>query len=95
MWDKNDAHSKWFRLVVKLIVLLIVFKLGVLVGEFKMVKRMVGGGSSHASMMWSDKGGKHMQFGDATFKKRAVFLKGMLGQETKVDLVKDEVVETK
>lgn len=75
--DKNDVQSKWFRLAVKLIVLLIVFKLGVLVGEFKMVKRMVGVSSPRASM-WSGHGGEYKKYGGATEKMHEAFMNSPL-----------------
>jgi hypothetical protein len=65
MWDKDDPKTKWFHLVIKVVAALVIFKVGVLVGEFRIVKHMVVGGGSHMPKMLfrSDTDGK----GDAKF----------------------------
>lgn len=56
MWNSDDPKSKWLHLVVKLVVALIIFKVGVLVGEFKMIKAMVLRGDSHPKMLFKGDG---------------------------------------
>jgi len=52
MWDKDDPKAKWIHLILKLLAALIIFKAGVLVGEFKIVKSMVVGGADLPKMLF-------------------------------------------
>lgn len=66
MWNSDDPKSKWLHLVVKLVAALIIFKLGVLVGEFKMIKAMVLRNDAHPRMLFKgdgEGGGRFFQKG--------------------------------
>ncbi len=52
MWDKDDPKSKWFHLALMLVVACLIFKLGMLVGEFRIVKSMVVGGEHQPKMLF-------------------------------------------
>jgi len=52
MWDKDDPKSKWFHLALKVIGALVIFKLGMLVGEFKIIKSLVVGGGHEPKMLF-------------------------------------------
>lgn len=52
MWNSDDPKSKLLHLVVKLVAAIIIFKLGIMVGEFKVIKAMVLGGSPHPKMLF-------------------------------------------
>ena len=51
MFDKNGG-GKWCHLVIMLVVGLFIFKIGIFVGEVKVMKKMVIGPAGHNSMMW-------------------------------------------
>lgn len=74
MWDKDDPKTKWFHFALKLLTALVIFKLGVLVGEFKMVKAMVVGGGAHQKMLFRADDEKAM--GTPFFHKRVMPMGG-------------------
>lgn len=51
MWDKSKPEGKWLMILVKLIVLVLVFKLGMFVGEAKVVHKMMFMKSGHPAVM--------------------------------------------
>ena len=76
MWDKDDPKSKWFHLALKVIAALVIFKLGVLVGEFKIIKKMVvGGGDRPKMLIRGGDGGAETRY----FHKRAMPMMGAQG----------------
>jgi len=52
MFSKDDPKSKWLHVVLMLVAALIIFKVGMLVGEFKIIKAMVVGGGPHQKMLF-------------------------------------------
>lgn len=72
MWNSDDPKSKWLHLVLKFVAALIIFKLGVLVGEFKVIKAMVLRGDSHPKMLF--RGGD--EEGNRFFEKRVAPMMG-------------------
>jgi len=62
MWDKDDPKSKWFHLALKVIGALVIFKLGMLVGEFRIIKSLVVGGHQPKMLFRGDEEGMGNRF---------------------------------
>jgi hypothetical protein len=74
MWDKDDPKTKWFHLAMKIVGALIIFKLGVLVGEFKIIKSLVVGGGAQPKMLF--RGDDEGDMGARFFNKRVMPMGG-------------------
>ena len=73
MWNSDDPKSKWLHLALKLVAAVIIFKLGMLVGEFKIIKAMVLNGSSERAMLFGE---DEMGAGERFFHKRVMPMGG-------------------
>lgn len=84
MIDSSDPKSKWLHWGLKLVAAIVIFKVGVMVGEFRIIKKMVlGTGNTHPKMLFRS--------GDNAF-----FEKGyspMMGARSDIMMWKGERVE--
>jgi hypothetical protein len=89
MWNSDDPKTKWMHLALKLVAAIIIFKLGVMVGEFKMIKAMVLRGGGEHKMLFKGGDGE-MGAGARFFHKRVM---PMMGEGDKVMMWKGDKVE--
>lgn len=58
MWDKDDPKTKWLHIALKVIAAIMIFKVGVMVGEFRIIKKLIVDGPKHHKMLFrSGEGG--------------------------------------
>ena len=61
MIEKSDGKSKWLHILVKLVLAILILKLGMLIGEFKIIKTMVLSSPQH-NMQWLSDGADYSKF---------------------------------